>query len=277
MFYTVTSHPQIQVGIFLGVSDYSGDLLDKTYYFSHPALGLTGGYQISDHFTLRVAATTGKIEGSDYPSNRGFSKRNLSFQSAISEIAVTGEHTILNMTNRRWSPFIFAGLAMYHYNPYTLDQNNQKVYLRPLSTEGQGLTEYGNRKPYSLTQFSLPVGGGIKYDISNSFQITAQIGLRVTNNDYIDDVSKTYVDQNLLLAARGVQAVELSYRGDELPGGDQDYPKSGTLRGRSGKIIYNDFYYFSGVHLIFKSGNGDNYGYGGGRFNKKQISCPTVF
>src|SRR5215217_3220813 len=267
---TCTAHAQLQLGLFAGLSDYTGDLLDKPYRFTHGAFGFSAGYQFSDRFTARTGAVFGKIEGNDKVSYlRGFSKRNLSFQSALSEFNIIGEYNLFNIENTRWTPFAFTGLAVYHYNPFTFDQNNQKVYLKPLSTEGQGLAQYPDRKPYSLTKLAIPVGGGLKYAISDRVQVAAQIGLRITNNDYLDDVGATYVDQDDLLAARGPKAVELSYRTDELPGGSQAYPDKGAHRGRHGKLIYTDFYYFSGLHFTFNLGNGDGGSYGGGRYNKK--------
>ncbi|CAN5431814.1 hypothetical protein BH20BAC1_BH20BAC1_27340 [soil metagenome] len=293
---TYSAHAQFQLGVFAGLSDYNGDLLDKPYRYSQGCFGLAGGYQFSDRFTVRAEIARGKIKGKDEVSYvRGFSQRNLNFQSSLSEFSMVGEYNLFNLKNMRWTPFAFTGIAVYHYNPYTFDQNNEKFYLKPLSTEGQGLDQYPERKPYSLTRLALPIGGGLKYAVNDRMQVAAQIGLRVTNNDYLDDVSTTYVDQNDLLAARGPKAVELSYRADELPGGNLTYPPNGASRGRNGKIIYTDFYYFSGVSIILNvGGNGDanhrgssnqesiaNKGRGathGGvsRQNKRSYGCPQV-
>lgn len=272
-----TAHGQFQLGVFAGSSDYTGDLLDRPYKYPHVALGLTAGDQLSDRFALRAAMTFGKIEGADNASIvRGFNKRNLSFQSRLSEFSITGEYNLFNIENVGWTPFAFTGVALYHYNPYTFDQNKQKVYLKPLSTEGEGLAQYPDRKPYALTRLAIPVGGGLKFALSDRVQIAALLGLRITNNDYLDDVSKSYVDENELLAARGPKAVELAYRGDELPNGSQSYPQKGTLRGRSGKLIYTDFYYFSGFHLFFSLGDGSGGYPSGGSYRKKGYGCPVL-
>ena len=274
---SVSVHAQVQAGAFVGVSNYTGDLLDKPYDYSHSAAGVTLGYVFTDRFTMRAGMTFGKIAGSDEASNlRDFSKRNLSFQSALHEFSIAGEYNLFDITNTQWTPFAFMGLAIYHYDPYTFDATGQKYYLKPLSTEGQGLAQYPDRKPYALTRLAIPVGGGLKYAISDRVQVAAQIGLRITNNDYLDDVSTTYVDENDLLAARGPKAVELSYRADELPGSSQAYPAKGAHRGRSGKLIYTDFYYFSGLHITFNLGKNDRATYGGNRNNKKGYGCPAM-
>jgi hypothetical protein len=57
--------------------------------------------------------------------------------------------------------------------------------------------------------------------------------------DYLDDVSGTYLDQSALLAARGQQAVDIAYRGDEV--GQGFYPPAGTTRGNPES---KDAYYY---------------------------------
>ena len=268
---------QFQLGLFFGVSDYNGDLLDKPYRLSRPAGGISAGYQFSNQLTARVNATVGKIEGADSVNAwRGLAHRNLSFQSSISEVALTLEYNLRSAENLRWTPFLFGGLAVYHYNPYAYNREQQKVYLQPLGTEGQGLPQYPNRKPYALTRLAVPVGGGIRLFLTDHFLLAAQIGLRITNNDYLDDVSKTYVDKQVLLHARGEQAVELSYRGQPANRVDRDYPESGTNRGRSGKLIYTDFYYFSGLHVIYRFVNLADAAFDSGIWNRRRLRCARI-
>jgi hypothetical protein len=274
---TAATHAQLQIGAFTGVSDYNGDLLDKPYRFSHAAVGLTGGYRFTERFTLRAGITSGKLEGADRVSGaRGFSKRNLNFQSSLRECSLVGELNFFSLENIRWTPFVLTGVALYHYNPYTFDQQHQKFYLRPLSTEGQGLPQYPGRKPYALTRLALPLGSGLKYVVGERLQVAMQIVLRITNNDYLDDVSTTYVNEADLLAAKGQKAVELSYRSDEWPGGDPAYPQKGKRRGQSGKLIYTDFYYFSGLHFTYDIRNGSR-GYAGAGIAHKRYGCAKVW
>ena len=41
---------------------------------------------------------------------------------------------------------------------------------------------------------SIPFGGGVKYAFNDRFNIGFEVLHRFTNTDYLDDVSKTYVD-----------------------------------------------------------------------------------
>jgi hypothetical protein len=131
------------------------------------------------------------------------------------------------------------------------------------------------QKPYSLTQLAIPFGGGIKYNISDKVGLAFEVGLRKLFTDYLDDVSGNYADPNELMAAKGQQAVELSYREDELPNGDLNYPVKGETRGNP---KYKDYYYFTGLHLIFKFAGSDSERSFQGRMGRdKRFGCPTVF
>lgn len=103
-------------------------------------------------------------------------------------------------------------------------------------------------------------------------QISCEFGFRKLFTDYLDDVSDTYVDEAVLLSERGTKSAELSYRGDELPGGNPNYPK-GSVRGNKSE---KDWYYFTGLKLTFRLGNGGicNIGHGP---SKNRLACPKAW
>lgn len=266
---------QLQLGVFGGLSNYQGDLVDKLYKSSKGAFGFTVGYPVSSRVTLRANLTFAKVAGADsLTSQQDLKLRNLNFQSPITEFGVRAEINTFDLEVKAWSPYVFAGLAVYHFNPYTFDQNGNKIFLQPLSTEGQGLPGYGT-KPYPLTQLAIPFGGGIKYNVGDHVQFAFEIGLRKLFTDYLDDVSGNYANPNDLFQYKGQQAVDLSYRGDEVPGGDPVYPAKGYTRGSP---KYKDYYYFTGLHLIFTlpdSGNSKSFSSAAGK--RKGYGCPTRF
>jgi hypothetical protein len=100
----------------------------------------------------------------------------------------------------RLRPYGVLGLGLFHFNPqgtYT-DPNTGTttwVDLRPLHTEGEGFPGYGPE--YSLTQINIPMGVGVKYFFSDNVNLSFEIVHRKTFTDYIDDVSKNYIDPNL--------------------------------------------------------------------------------
>jgi len=265
------SYSQIQVGIFTGLSNYQGDLIDKPYKAGKAAFGITGGYQFSDRLALRAGLTFAKVAGADSLHDKDYLRqRNLSFQSSITEFSIRGEYNVFNLSSMRWTPYGFAGVAVYHYNPYTFDQQGNKVFLQPLGTEGQKLPSNPDFESYSLTQLAIPFGGGVKYAISDKVHLGLEVGFRKLFTDYLDDVSTNYADEAELLVVRGPKAVELAYRGDEVANGNPAYPTKGAQRGGAKE---KDWYYFSGLHLTFNLGDG--FGLGGGR-GKKGYGCPKV-
>ena len=264
---------RVFMGVAGGLANYNGDVLDKLYpkKITNGFIGFTVHYELQDQLLLRGAYNFARVNGSDnYSEKEELQMRNLKFESAISEFSVVGEYYFFNLYEKRFSPYVFAGLAIFHFNPYALDSVGRKVFLKPLSTEGQGI--YPEKKPYSLWQPAIPFGGGLKFAISENLHIGFELGLRKLFTDYLDDVSTSYPDYNDLLAAKGQTAVDFSYRTDEMPNGNPNFPTKETQRGGAQQ---KDIYYFTGLNISFRPSFG---GGGGGRgFGKKsKFGCPTV-
>lgn len=247
---TLNAQHSLNVDFLLGTSNYSGDLQEKRFTFSqaHLAGGIGLSYEITNQFSIRTAFKLGKISADD---RQGRNKtRNLNFTSMLSEGGLDVQYFFSPLGVNPFTPYVFLGVAAYHYDPYTFDSTGQKYYLKPLSTEGEGFIS--GKPNYSLTQMAIPFGGGVKLSLSDNINVGLEIGIRKLFTDYLDDVSTAYVDPNLLLANRGTKAVELSYRGDELKGGSQTYPRIGQIRGSPN---YKDWYYFTGLTLSYRLGN----------------------
>jgi Domain of unknown function (DUF6089) len=251
-----------------GVSNYSGDLQGKAYTFDQSFFAFGAGlqYDITRNFSLTSNLSVMKVGASDQYNNPDLVPRNLSFQTNIYEWNLLAEYTFLDITKHAFSPYVFGGIAVFHYNPFAFDTLGHKVYLRSLSTEGEGLSQYPSQKMYLLNDFAIPFGAGIKFRVSETVVLAYEVGFRKTFTDYLDDVSTHYVDQAVLQAAKGGEAVEMAYRGNELKGG-APYPPNGTKRGSS---TYKDLYYYTGIRVsIAILTKNDGY-YGRGR-----IDCPV--
>lgn len=238
-----------EVGGSLGVANYFGDLTPPQSVFKefNMALSLQGRYNFSRRFAVRGQLGAARISGDDRHSDfsSGRLQRNLSFRSRIWEAALLGEINILpydpSARKKPIVPYAFAGIAFFHFRPQA-QYSFEWVDLQPLGTEGQGLAAYPERQPYSLWQFSIPFGGGVKLSLGDSWSFSVEIGLRKTFTDYLDDVSTTYPDSDLLRAQRGDLAVQLSNRSIDEAGNTMNL--DGTKRGSpEGK----DWYTFSGI------------------------------
>jgi opacity protein-like surface antigen len=220
----------------VGFSNYQGDLQDRPLVL--PSAKLTGSiglrYDISAHVTARAFFTLSTLKAGD-ALNRSteLRKRNLDFHTRLLDFEFGAQYNIFSLNNKWWTPYVFAGAGFFNFKPATLTNAGDKVYLQPLSTEGQGFIN--GRNPYSLWQFMIPFGLGAEYAITEDLRVGLEFGYRATFTDYLDDVSKGYVDVNTLRENRGEQAVDLAYRGEG------SYPSPDTRRGNP---TNNDAYYF---------------------------------
>ncbi|TMI85242.1 MAG: hypothetical protein E6H10_03875 [Bacteroidetes bacterium] len=268
---------KVHIGVFGGMSAYQGDLTDKIFpkKVTNGVVGLSVNYELTEQFMIRGGFNYSIVGGADrFSDDDSLRARNLAFETKLTEFSAIGEYYFFNLYDQKFSPYLFAGFAVYHFNPYAYDVNKQKVFLKPLSTEGEGLSQYPDRKPYALTQPAIPFGGGVKYAFTDNLRLGLELGMRKLFTDYFDDVSTTYVDPNDLLAAKGQLAVDMSYRADELPGGNPVYPSKGAQRGGA---THKDWYYFFGLHLTYRLGGEGGGGsfYNSGKKNKR-YGCPHV-
>jgi hypothetical protein len=257
-----------EIGGFVGGSFYLGDL-NPTGLFSqtHVAVGTVYRYNLNTRWALRGNVFWGTVTADD---EKHKNERNLSFRSRISEFSIQGEINFLpyftgSRTKYGFSPYLFGGVGIFVFNPqaYRYDAAELKwrwYDLAPLSTEGQGLAEYPDKKAYSTTQFSFPFGIGFKYSLNSTFSIGLEWGMRYTLTDYLDDVSGTYVDLVVLKRERGDIAAELSDRSNPLTVDGNRVNPVGSRRGSSNKT---DWYSFAGITLTAKIGKG------------RQTNCPA--
>ena len=258
----------LDFGPYLGGSNYMGEFTDgymplwnKTKF----AGGLICRYNYGPYLTFKGTAIYGKIEGSDknFASDLYRSRRNLSFKSDIVEFSVQGEWNIKGYeqtkTSYGWSPYLFAGISVFRFNPkaqftyqpYMMDaslqaQDGDWIELQPLGTEGQETTKFNDKRRYSLTQLSVPVGVGAKWQLDDYWAFGFEFGIRKTFTDYLDDVSSIYVDNIIVGGASGPMAVALKDRSMEV--GQAPF-ENGDARGNSAT---KDWYVIGGLTLTYR-------------------------
>ena len=176
---------------------------------THMSGGVFFGVAYKNAVSLRLEGTFGKISGNDNVL-RGVTdiakerfNRNLNFRSYITDINLMFEvhpkFIFIDWPARdyapsRTSPYLLGGIGYFSFNPQTkLLTSNAYIDLQPLHTEGQGFPESGI-KNYKLNQFSLPLGAGLKYELSPLINLRAECVYRKLFTDYIDDLSTRYAD-----------------------------------------------------------------------------------
>jgi len=242
---------QPTISLFTGLINYQGDLNPNSFTIGHSklALGLTLRKPLNRWVTVRAGINYGHLEAADRYNRDYLKPRNLSFHTTIKEAHAALELNFLDISKTRFTTYLFGGIAVFHFNSWAYDNSGQKVYLKPLSTEGEGLAAFPTQKSYNLTQFALPFGIGVKYAVNNNIIVGFEFSQRKTFTDHLDDVSSIYVDYQTLLAAKGPKAVEMAYRGIPGPNANASYPAHGEQRGTASEM---DWYYFGGVTIEVK-------------------------
>ena len=239
------------VGVFLGGSYYIGDLNPSKHFFmTQPAIGLFYRYNLNYRVAFRGGFNYGTIQADDsQSSNPDQLERNLNFKSRIVELYTQAEFNFweyrVGHTDFIFAPYIFAGLAVFQFNPQA-NVGNQWIDLQPLATEGQKTSQNPTLKPYKLYQMSIPFGIGFKLSFSNQIGLGFEWGPRKTFTDYLDDVSGKYVDPVQLAHDKGGYSAQLSNRTKNPNDIMNDV---GKLRGNPNN---KDWYFYYGLVISFK-------------------------
>ncbi len=239
------------LGVSLNAFNYYGDLspspkrISTDISLTRPAIGVSFTHRFGPRYQLVGSFMYGGIRGSDNDSadpedtKNGIFRynRNLSFRNRIKELSIVAQVDLFEnqstyISRVKWTPYIYAGLAVFHHNPQAqapefdaagnpTGKKGEWVDLQPLGTEGQNSdldpsdVNYG-LKPYKRIQFAIPFGFGARFRINEVMDLSGEFGFRYTFTDYLDDVSGNYVDLDVF--GNDDLARAMSYRTNEVKG-----------------------------------------------------------
>ena len=225
------------IGFSVNVQNYLGDIAPKAKWgstglnFTRPGFSGSFEHRFGPRYTLRAALSYGRLQSDDYKvadPNGDDSKyryiRNASFRNDIYDFSVMAVVDLFKnegsyLSRVPLTPYLLAGGSVFHHNPKakvpeqyvleagatptTLPEAGTWVALQPLGTEGQyaDLLETDANfgiKPYNLWQFAIPIGIGVRYRLADALDISLDFTFKWLFTDYIDDVSKNYVDLDVL-------------------------------------------------------------------------------
>jgi outer membrane protein OmpA-like peptidoglycan-associated protein/opacity protein-like surface antigen len=168
-------------GLFLGYSNYLGDLVEPAFTFkqANPAFGILLKHNMSSRFGLRMNLLYGKIEGDDANYDRNTDVGRKFGPNPLTELSLLAEYEFLG--HKRWnengqfkktfSPYVFGGLA--------------GVFGKP-----QDVANGDPENDFKGGNFAIPIGGGIKFDLSRKVSLGLEYGMRFTFTDLLDGVSQ---------------------------------------------------------------------------------------
>jgi len=187
-----------EFGVGIGGAHYFGDLNTRAHLNRiKPAATIFFRKNFGNYISARVGVTFAQVGYSDIYNthNEYMYRRNLSFNSNVWELALQGDFNFFRFLpgepQYNFTPYVTLGVGVFSYDPYAY-LKGEKIYLRPLGTEGQGSSLYPDRKQYSTMAISFPIGAGIKYSVNDRINVAFEILHRITTTDYLDDVSTTY-------------------------------------------------------------------------------------
>ncbi|MFP5041517.1 DUF6089 family protein [Parasediminibacterium sp. JCM 36343] len=195
---TETYEHKGEYGASIGVAHYFGDL-NPNAAINKPKFsgGIFYKRQLNNYIGIKASGNYSLLGYSDaYSKDSAQRIRNLSFNSNVWEVSLSGDFNFFKfypeLPEYRFTPYVSLGIGVMHFDPYTYIDGT-KVFLRDLGTEGQGRTDYPDRKKYSKYALIVPIGFGFKYNITNEINLFGELTYRFTSTDYLDDVSTTYV------------------------------------------------------------------------------------
>lgn len=238
-----------EIGAQMGLANYFGDLNVSSFKSVRGMGGVFYRTNFDERWTLKSSFNYGRLYANDKNSPHNFNRqRNLHFRTDVMEVAAMLELNFLEFNklkhDKNWTPYFTIGIAVFAFNPQA-KINGQWHYLHPLGTEGQTDESYSGVKKYRLVDFAIPIGGGFKYSINKNWNVGIYGGLRITFNDYIDDVGGVYASPLSLPEGSKGLAYKLADRSGEV---GPAIGSPGRQRATSSKA---DFYLFTGISVSY--------------------------
>ncbi|CAM1348318.1 DUF6089 family protein [Tenacibaculum insulae] len=171
---TITQAQTHEVGVFVGGTNYSGDIGKTNYlYPNEVGGGLVYKYNLNPRIALRGTYTYIPVSGDDKDAENKFRQnRGNNFSNNIHEFAVGVEFNFFdyNISDYKttFTPYILAEIAAFNYSS-------------PVELTSANTVRLKNSFSYSL-----PVGIGIKGRLDDHLAIAFETGVRFTLVDDID-------------------------------------------------------------------------------------------
>jgi len=265
--YWKTHRGELMIG--LGISNFLGELggrdqigspfvWDLEFSQTKPAVSLGWRYYTREKQSVRANLTYGILAGNDnLTKDPARMNRNLNFKSDVIELSICYEihlykeelghiydlRGVKGQKSSRVGFYLFAGVGGFYFNPKG-QFNNSYVALQPLHTEGEGMP--GGPPNYSLFQFCIPMGVGLRKALSKQWSAGLELQYTKTFTDYIDDVGGQYYDNAAIRAAYGPTAAYLADPSLGL------YPGQTATHQERGYGNHNDAYLFLKFTLHYK-------------------------
>jgi len=237
-----------ELGVTAGGMGYMGDLNPHQFHkINNLAVGGVVKRNFDGYWSLKFSLLAGKVSARDadakYPEQVN---RNLQFFSPVTEGSFQVEFNFfdfgIDYGQRRFTPYVFAGISVFGFNPKAKygDTVYELKYLATEKAEADGAA-------YKTIATAIPIGAGVKYQLSERLNLAAEFGFRTAHTDHLDDVSQRYP---AIDPASSNSAVRMYFS-------DPSIIKIGDPDIQRGDFRKKDTYIYTGITLsyVFRSNN----------------------
>lgn len=162
-----------ELGVFLGGSNYIGDIGPTTYVApKEPVLGILYKWNRSTRHSWRFSYTQGKITSNDADADAPSRKlRGYSFKNEIKELSAGLEFNFFdfNLHESGWiaTPYVHTGLSVFRYDELYVLNNETRI----------------DEKSYGM---AIPMTVGLKTRVAYNLILGVETGFRYTFTDNLD-------------------------------------------------------------------------------------------
>lgn len=183
----------IEVGGWLGATNSFDDLNNNSSFATvRPAGGLLGKY----NFNERIAGELMFSYGTTFSADEVFENtdytllRNEASKTTSLDVQLAGEFNFLPFggqafTNSSdWTPYLSTGIG--------ISLLSVERYSREDGWVDASSTNVELNQDLNPLQINVPIAGGVKFQLNDSFVLSGEFGTRLLFNDYYDNVSTVY-------------------------------------------------------------------------------------
>ncbi len=182
----LSSQSSSEIGLFFSTTDYLGDLSRKVPGREDFGwgIGVNARYMVDPNMGVKFYMGYKDFTGSDRTVPRN-ADRGWETAFGLMEVSVSfeyhpfgrGRYNFVNVFNRyQLSPFFYLGVGAA--------MGDAEVFV-PATDEGK-FPEEADRDVF----VALPMGGGLRFDLSEFCILTADFGFRAVFSDYLDGISQ---------------------------------------------------------------------------------------
>ncbi len=217
--YSQKKHEKWELGLFLGASQGQTDLQNVDLKEQNFGFGGIVRYHFTDNLGLRLQAKQGKLTGDD-KNYDNLAARGFKYESPVTHLGLMGEWDLLGKRRYRngsfhriVSPYVFGGVGYGITNPKT-------NYNEASTTANATNINADKAKGAVKGHFSIPVGAGLKFDLSKGVALSLEATSNRLFGDFLDGVSNTGDPDNN--DAYSFAGAVLSFRFNGVKDGDGD-------------------------------------------------------